>query len=171
MKTIFFTLLCILYSVFITGCFHEEEDKGGFTCPTIGDDVTWSSYGSYQFNKSGNDSTARNIISKCGWHVHNNHNGGYGDTLQVASPNGEVILVWAYNSFYAYKLSSGWSGKTERNIKIGDHITTLYGQYPTFTTTNGTDHQLEIGNNINVKATSDDSGFVSTFTVGQYYRN
>jgi len=84
MKRQFFvcTLIICIISIFI-GCALSKDDEDG--CVSCGDTITWTSYGNLNLNSAGRDSTARDIISSCGWHVHNGHNGGYGDTLQIAS--------------------------------------------------------------------------------------
>ena len=118
----------------------------------------------------GRDSTARNILTKCGWHVHNNHNGGVGNTLQVASPDESVILVWAFNSFRSYRLSEGWQGKTEKGIGIGDDVFDLYRLYPGFTTDNGSVHWLDDGDDIRVRVESGLDGIITEITAGVYFR-
>lgn len=85
-------ILCLLFGgmlligvvMTLINC-SPPDDDGWSGCPTCNDIVTWSSYGSYQLRNSGTDLTARDIIASCGWHVHNDHDGGYGDTLQIAA--------------------------------------------------------------------------------------
>jgi len=158
----------IISLIFITSC--SDDEKCESACPDIDDNITWTSYNDLVFENSGNDSCARKIISQCEWHVHNNHNGGVGETLQVASPGEEVILVWAFNDFHGFKVSQGWTGSTQKNINIGDHITSLYAEYPEFTTNDGVTHILEQGDDIRVKLTTNINGFVDDMTVGFYFR-
>ena len=163
-----FILLAVLN---LMSCGGGNESTASFDCPTVSDNVSWLSYGQFTFQQSGDDSTARDIIANCDWHVYNNHNGGEGDTLQIASPNEEVILVWAFNEFRAYKLSPGWTGQTENGIKIGNTITDLYAQYPTFNSQDGFNHTLVSGSDINVAVSSDINSSISSILSGFYYRN
>ena len=178
-KYVYNLLFTGLLTLSLTACGGSGGSGGGsgggssndFECPATSNNVTWTSYGKFTFQKSGDDSTARTIITKCGWHVHKGHNGGIDDTLQVASANEEVILVWAYNIFYAFRVTGGWTGLTERGVKIGDHITTLYAKYPGFMTSDGTHHFLEEGSDISVSVTSDVHGFIEEIIVGFYFKS
>ena len=102
-------LVVLLLSVFlVTGCGDDED----FRCPSLSDNMSWNSYDGYDFQQEGPESTARRIVSECGWHVFGGHvfgghDGGSGDALQVASPNEEVVFVWAFNDFLAFRLIEG----------------------------------------------------------------
>ena len=155
--------------VFFAGCELDKDDK--FQCPLLSDNISWNSYGRFIFEDSGRDSTARKIISECNWHVHNNHNGGTGGTLQVASPQESVIMVWAFNDFHAFRVSSGWTGSTEQGIKIGSDIFDLYRLYPGFTTDDGFIHMLDDGGNTRVRVVTNLDNTIAEITVGFYFRN
>jgi len=162
--SVFFYLVIIF---FLASC-GDKDDKDSF-CPTIYDNITWSSYGHFDLNNEGRDSTARRIVSECDWHVQGNNNGGVGSTLQVASENEEVIFVWAYNDFYGFDLIEGWEGQTDRGIMIGDHSTEFAGAYPEFLFTSG-NFASYVGNNSRVYAYFDDDGFLTRIYVGYYLR-
>ena len=64
--------------------------------------------GRLTFEHAGDDNAARELMASCRYSVHNNHNGGTGDTLQVGlcTVDGEfgIILVWAYQEFTGYRV-------------------------------------------------------------------
>lgn len=114
-------------------CGRKEDDGDNFSCPSISDNATFTSYGPFRVHNSGRDSTARKIISECGWHVYKGHNGGYGDTLEVASPGEEVVLRWAWNAFNWMYLFEGWQGKTAEGIGMGATLSAVQTAYPDLT--------------------------------------
>ncbi|TQV87250.1 hypothetical protein [Aliikangiella coralliicola] len=168
-KNKYLPYLALFMLIFFAGC-NSGSDSDSFDCPLLNDDVSWLSFGDYVFKNSGRDSTARNILSNCGWHVHNNHNGGVGNTLQIASPGEEIILVWAFNSFRAFRVSEGWRGQTERGISIGDDVFDLYRLYPGFTTDDGSVHWLDNGGDVRVRVESGLDGIITEITAGFYFR-
>jgi hypothetical protein len=101
-----------------------------FDCPSPQNNISWSSYGRFTLSEAGSDSTARQIVSECGWHVFGGHDGGFGDTLQVAPPGEEVVLVWAFNSFSMFVVGDGWGGATHRGSRIGDSRASFEGNHP-----------------------------------------
>jgi hypothetical protein len=122
-------LLCLLL---LAAC-AEEEEEFTFHCPRCDETVTWDAYGGFRFGNVGDDATARRLVAECGWHVQGGHNGGVGDTLQVAACSQEgVILVWAFNSLHAVRLADGWTGTTENGIGLGDSVTDFLTVYPDF---------------------------------------
>lgn len=160
-------LVVLLLSVFlVTGCGDDED----FRCPLLSDNVSWNSYDGYDFEQEGPESTARRIVSECGWHVFGGHNGGSGDTLQVASPNEEVVFVWAFNDFLAFRLIEGWIGETRRGAKLGDHTTVFHNLYPDFTIVDESLSTLEVGD-LNVEAYFDADGFLEQLLVGRFFRS
>jgi len=83
-------LIMVLFLTFgILGCGggKEEEEKKDekVNCISCDENITWTSYGPYEFKKAGGDITAWDIIKNCGWHQHGSHGGGSGNTLQIAS--------------------------------------------------------------------------------------
>ena len=104
--------------------------SGVVVCPSVTDGVTFSSYGTYIFGHVGDDSVARQIIAQCGWHVFAGHNGGFGDTLQIAPPSEAIILTWAWNNFEKVTLRAGWTGATDRGVRLGDSEATVTMLYP-----------------------------------------
>lgn len=166
---IFKVLLFALLVVNIGGCFFEEEKmEDEFNCPSLSDDITWNSYGSFELKKAGNDSTARKIISECGWHVFNRHNGGYGDTLQIAPRNEEVVFIWAYNKFYGFVLYDGWRGATHNGAMMRDHISEFYGMHPEFSYIRQDLSEYEAENTL-VRAYFDEGDFLEEIYVGYFF--
>lgn len=138
-----------------------------FECPTSGDDVTWTSYGRFTIGGAGSDSTARDCISKCGWSVFGGNNGGVGNTLQIASPNGGVVFAWANNSFSAFRLTSGWTGKTDRGVKIGDSEATFLSHYPEFGNA-GPHHMMFTASSGEIDAYFSPNGALTELHIGNY---
>jgi hypothetical protein len=88
---------------------------GGGSCVECDDDATGSGIGSLVIGQ-GKDSDAK----KCGFDKYRGHNGGVGDTLEVAGckENGSygVVLVWAYGEFDGYRVCSpGFKGTVNGN--------------------------------------------------------
>jgi len=153
----------------MAGC-QALSSGDNFRCPTTADNVTFQSYGRFSMGNSGDDSTARKIISNCNWHVFDNHNGGIGETLEVASPNEEVVLVWAFNSFSGFRLTPKWSGKTDKGAKLGDSAATFHNLYPDFTVVSP---QLSTfnSNGTDIEAHFDQAGNLAELLVGNFFRN
>lgn len=115
----------------LTGCdFGGSSGSSGSACPSCSANTTDTSFGPFKFNAAGDDSTARRFISECGFAVSGTHNGGVGDTLQVIACGGGVELVWAFNQFSAFRLSAGWTGQTDRGVKIGQSRATAVALDP-----------------------------------------
>ncbi len=137
-----------LVAVLISGCTtnaQDGQDAGAgsgsslapfhFTCPSCAESATWTSYGSYVFDDVGDDSTARDLVSECGWQVDGTHNGGYGNTLQVGACGADglsVIFTWAYNGFTAYRVIDGWTGTAGAGIGLGSGLDAFLAAYPAF---------------------------------------
>lgn len=153
----------------LTGC-QALSSGESFRCPTTVDNVTFQSYGAFTMGNSGDDSTARKIVSACNWHVFDNHNGGIGDTLEVASPSEEVVLVWAFSNFSSFRLTPGWTGKTDRGAMLGDSATTFENLYPEFIVVNP---QLSTfnSNGTDIEAQFDQAGNLDELLVGNFFRN
>ena len=160
----------LFFSVFlITGCPVDDDNTQASNCPSVSDNITWYSYGDFELENAGRDPSARRIVSECGWHVYNGHNGGYGDTLQVASPGEEVIFVWAYNTFYGFMLNEGWKGSTGKGAMMGDHISDFYGIHPEFSY-RSQNHAKYTNNDTSVSVYFDDNDFLEKIYVGYYFR-
>jgi hypothetical protein len=120
--------------------FADSDESVG--CPSsCQESVVWdstkfgqSSYGELSTGSGWTDSYAYKILDACqGWSVFEGHKGGTGDTLQIASCNNGVVLVWAYNSFSSVKLSQGWTGTTSTGMAIGASYQDFIGTYPGYT--------------------------------------
>lgn len=140
---------------------------GGFSCPFASNDITWESFGRFKIGNAGPDETARQCVSACGWHVFQGNDGGIGNTLQVASPDEDVVFVWAYSSFAGFRLKSGWTGETERGIRLGDSLAAFEKAYPDFSVVSKT-HLVGNPNGVRVDAYFDTSGVLSELLVGGY---
>lgn len=124
----------------ITATSVKDATKSGtatitlnYICPSLDSNVTWTSYSHFSFGNAGDDNAARALLA-CNWHIFEGHGGGFGETLQVASPNAEVVFAWAYQNFAEYRVASGWTGQTDRGAKIGDSTASFQGLYPGFVT-------------------------------------
>ena len=163
-------MVCSVFLVFAVGCGTSGDEETPF-CPSISDDATWNSYGHFVMNDSGNDQTARRIVSECDWHVYSGHNGGYGDTLQVASRDEGVVLVWAFNDLYGVSLVEGWTGSAQ-GVTIGMSEEEFVAKHPEFT--RQPDHSYYLfyddGDPDRIQVFFDDFGFVSEVYIGWYYR-
>ena len=146
--------------VFVDGCAYD--------CPSVQDNVSWTSYGRFQFGKSGRNVTARKIITHCGCHVFEGHNGGLFDTVQVSPPSHSFVLVWANHDFSAYRVTSGWTGVTDRGAKLGDSAATFQGLYPEFTVISS-DLSTYNDGTISVEAHFDPNGLLDEILVGNYF--
>jgi hypothetical protein len=153
-------------SVLVSGCGPLGL---GFNCPSLNDNVTWTSYGRFQFRNAGDDSTARKCVSHCGWHVFQGNDGGVGSTLQVASPGEEVVFAWAYNQFSAYRVVNGWTGQTDRGVRLGDSLTTFQNRYPEFRMISATHWTFsDPSNGTQVDAYFDENNLLTEILVGPY---
>jgi len=160
---------CILLAVLfllIIGCGKDND----FNCPSCDENITWNSYGDFEFEESGDDSTGWKLESKCGWSVYNGHQGGYGDTLELSScGNNGVIFVWAYQTFHAFRVSEGWNGKTDKGIGIGDSLNVFLANYPDFLQTGDYEYTLS-QNGILVEAKFNEQEKLVEMIVGYYFR-
>ena len=151
-------------------CLTTFAGCDGFQCPPCNATVTWNSYGDFEFTKEGDDATARRLVSECNWHVQGGHNGGVGETLQVAACGNEgVTLGWAFNEFHAFRLADGWQGKTKEGIGIGASLADFLAVYRNFTQTNSTSYQLS-KDDVNVEANFDQNGTLKELIVGDFFR-
>src|SRR3989338_4279430 len=150
-KGVFFPVI-ILFTLLFAGCGSDGSGEGGdnkydscpnFYCPSIEDNVTWDSYGGLQIGNFGNDNCAKKLISDCGWHVYQGHNGGYGDTLEVAPPGEEAVLRWAWNNFSWMYLFQGWQGSTAEGISMGSTLQEVQAAYPDLVYYYGNEYKLE----------------------------
>lgn len=135
-KFVLVILLVLLTSV-LGGCAGEEEEGENntygyepqcidYNLPTIIDGEI--SFGGLELGNAGNDRTAWYQVENCGWTIHEGHEGGTGDTLEIT--DGRVILVWAWNIFLEFTLTNRWSGQTAKGIKIGDGLDAFLDAYP-----------------------------------------
>jgi hypothetical protein len=148
-------------------CVKSDAPSRPGGCPSESDDITWQSFGHFTVGKAGPDETARECVSNCGWHVFEANNGGIGNTLQVATPEEDVVFVWAYSSFAGFRVKRGWTGETDRGIKLGDSISAFQQAYPTFTEVSS-NHLVGNPDGIHVDAYFDANGSLSELLVGGY---
>ncbi len=166
-RTVTFITCCAALLV-LEGC--NAITGNTFHCPSTSDGVTFTSYGSFAFGSAGPDTTARTIVSNCSWHVFGGHDGGLGETLEVASPNEEVVFVWAAQNFSAFRLTKGWTGKTDRGAALGISASSFQSFYPDFTVVNPQLFTFMNGN-INVEADFDQNNLLQQLLVGNDFRN
>jgi hypothetical protein len=138
-----------------------------FTCPAERDDLTTMSFGRFTLGNAGDDDTARRCVSKCGWHVFQGNNGGIGNTLQVASPSEDIVFAWADNSFAGFRVKTGWSGATDRGVRLGDTIADFERKYPEFTKVNNR-HLTGDPEGVHADAYFDVNGLLTELLVGGY---
>ena len=148
------------------GCKGDGDSAGGF-CPPASAGITWQRYGTFQLAAAGRDATARQLIGDCGWQIHQNHNGGVGDTLQVESEG--RVFVWAFNRFAGFVVSSGWTGTTDRGVGIGSTRADVLAAHPRFQRITDTTYRIDDGDD-RVTATFDSDGSLIEFYVGSYLR-
>jgi hypothetical protein len=161
-------LACMLVLLSLLGCDQQEE---ACRCPACDEQVTLSSYGSYRFANEGNDTTARCLVARCGWHVQGEHNGGVGDTLQVASCGNEgVIFVWAFNDFHAFRLAVGWTGETEDGIRIGATLLIVLAANPRFMRVSATSYIITDANGIIQAEANFAENLLGELIIGSFFR-
>ncbi len=109
-------------------------------CPSCDELLTWdtskhwnTTYGAVSTNSTWSDSYARQMLIACdGWSIYDGHDGGIGDTLEIASCNDGVVLVWMGDRFSGFNLSQGWTGKTSTGIAIGSSYADFIQAYPDY---------------------------------------
>lgn len=67
-----------------------------------------------------------------------NHQGGYGDTLEIIGCGDGIYLVWAWYTLYDIVVRPGWTGQTDRGCRLGDSKTSVLDRYPEATWCEGT---------------------------------
>lgn len=106
------------------------------------------------------DAAARHLVNNCGWAIHEGHNGGVGDTLEVAK--GNIVLIWAFGSFNGMVLSSDWTGVTNEGIRLGDSLALVLQNYPKAVRSisyGGSEYRLyAAGDSLGVEAAFDEKG-------------
>lgn len=163
-------VILIILLIFTTACIRDDEEEDKFSSPSLSDNITWRSFGKFELKNEGSDKTARRIINDFGWHVYDRHNGGYGDTLQIASPNEAVIFVWAYNTFYGFVVTKGWTGITENGAYIGIDRITFHKLHPEFIVVSNELSQIADNNSdISVRAYFKE-GFLEELYIGSFFR-
>ncbi|MFA5186001.1 MAG: hypothetical protein WC551_05920 [Patescibacteria group bacterium] len=123
-----------ILSVGISACDKDDE----IVCPPCDAPLSWdtsskshSALGELSLEGGQDDSYARQMLDKCpGWSIHDGHNGGIGDTLEIASCDNGIVLTWAYNRFFSIALSSGWAGKTSSGVVNGSGYLDFIQAYP-----------------------------------------
>ena len=156
--------------LFLSGCGSGDKPPvDTFHCPSVSNSATFRSYGQFAFGSAGDDSIARRITSDCGWHIFAGHNGGLGETLEVASPNEEVVFAWANSGFSAFRVTNGWIGQTDRGAKLGDSSTVFQGLYPEFTIVNPQLSMFKNGS-LSVEAHFDQHGLLQELLMGNLFR-
>ena len=138
-----------------------------FSCPSESDNVSLSSYGRFKIGDAGPDATARNCVSHCNWHVFQGSDGGVGNTLQIASPSEDIVFVWAYNDLAGYRVKQGWTGQTDKGVRLGDTITDFQMKYPGLTAY-GRSYLFGQSDGVELQAYFDQNGQLTEMLVGGY---
>jgi hypothetical protein len=88
---------------------HADAPPDALQCLQCDSSADVSCIGDLCFNRVGGDEAARRLITNCGFQIFNRHNGGVGDTLEIATCISDnldpgIVLVWAFNSFTGYRV-------------------------------------------------------------------
>lgn len=153
-------LMCLGALLTLSSCdFSGSSGSSGSACPSCSANTTDTSFGPFKFKAAGDDSTARRFIKECGFAVSGTHDGGFGETLQVIGCGGGVELVWAFNQFSAFRVSTGWAGQTDRGVKIGQSRATAVALDPRLA-----------GSSSNIQADFGTSDILVELIVGEFFR-
>lgn len=96
-------------------------------CISCADDISCEGIGCWlKFNKEDQDW----LVDKCNFTYYKEHKGGYGNTLQLESCDGGLLLYWAWDSLKSIYVANGWTGETDRGLKIGDTLEQFKMLYP-----------------------------------------
>ncbi|MFA6503608.1 MAG: hypothetical protein WCT54_01475 [Patescibacteria group bacterium] len=109
-------------------------------CPSCDELLTWDStvsdhttYGGITTDSTWSDSYAWQMLDACpGWSINEGHEGGIGDTLEIGTCEGGVVLVWIGDRFSAFQLSQGWTGKTDTGFGVGSSYEDFIKAYPDY---------------------------------------
>lgn len=109
-----------------------------FICPGCDELLSWdattadrASYGGISTDSTWDDGYAWMMLDACpGWSIHEGHEGGIGDTLEIASCDGGLVLIWIGDRFSAVEVSKGWTGKTDTSFAIGASYDDFIQAYP-----------------------------------------
>jgi hypothetical protein len=113
--------MAVVSSLCLTFAACGGDDDGGSNCPPCNASATSNSIAGLRIHSGIGDGKAREILSECsGWNVHQGHNGGMGDTLEISAcpylddEGGKrvgIVLVWAYGEFRKFLISApGFKG-------------------------------------------------------------
>ncbi len=120
-----------LFTLLISGLglLSSCKDDGRLSCPCNSRLYTKSHYGLGSYKIGMQDS--HDPVNHCGFSYLDNHKGGIGDTLEEIGCNGDsVFFYWAYDSLDFVEVKTGWEGKTDTGLKIGDPLATFLELYP-----------------------------------------
>ena len=165
--------ICLGIFLVLAGCGGDggsgNSGSSGSECPSCSAKTTDTSFGPFKFDAAGNDSTARRFVAECGFVVSGGHNGGFGDTLQVIGCDGGIELVWAFEEFSAYRVSTGWRGQTNRGVKIGQTCADVFARDPRLGATCQSSI-LFVDGTTRIRAEFGTDGILDELIVGQYFR-
>lgn len=165
-------LFFLVITIAITSCSytHNYKKKTMPSCPSIDDNVTWQSYGAFKLMEAGQNHIARQIVLECGWHIFDGHDGKDGNTIQIASQDEEVILIWEYDTFYGFILNEGWMGATHKGAGMYEHNSNFYKLHSEFRGKNYSLSTYEY-KNIFVSAYFSKRNFLEKIYVGHFFKN
>jgi len=102
-------------------------------CPDTSNNITWNSFGNWEFNLCGDDKFAKQLVAHCNWIIYQGHEGGYGEVLELAiDTNNSIVFCWANNKFSSFLVKEGWIGQSDEGIKIGSKLNSFINAYPNF---------------------------------------
>lgn len=118
----------------------DASEDAAPVCPSCDELLTWDTtgsnpitFGAMQTDSDWPDSYAQEMLNTCAdWSIHDGHQGGIGDTLETSSCNDGLVLVWAHETFWSIKLSTGWNGTTDKGISIGSSLEDFIKAYPDY---------------------------------------
>src|SRR5262245_54080927 len=114
-------------------------------CPDCNDAVTFRSYGSFAFR--GTDPFAPDaLLARCSFTL------TPGTDRQVQGCTGGIEFAFLSGEFRAFRVRSGWTGRTDTGIGIGSSIEDLLAAQPNFTRVDDLTYLLDDGADLRVEA-------------------
>ena len=70
------------------------------------------------------------LVKDCGFAIYEGHAGGIGNTLEMTGCGAGIYLHWRHNALAQIDLETGWSGQTDRGIRLGATLQEVRAAYP-----------------------------------------
>lgn len=111
-----------------SNCF-EEECEFYETCISCSDNVSCNGIGCWlEFGMGDADYTL--VTKECKFDYYEEHRGGWGNILVLQKCQGGLLLSWSHNQMDGIYLSKGWTGQTDKGLKISDSLKKFQKLYP-----------------------------------------